>query len=573
MFRNRKRRLLVVLMVVVTLLASGMTTLAASSEVKLSGFNVPSSVVVGHGITVKGTVSSNVTIRRIEVGVVNASTNSWTQSRYDNPNVNAKSFDLSKAASKMAVSRMGKGTYKYRIYAHTSDGKVHIVLNKQFTITAAPPKKAATPAAPASNTSKPAAQTTASKVTVSGFNVPSSVVVGHGITVKGTVSSNVTIKRIEVGVVDASYNSWTSSRYDNQSVNAKSFDLTRAAGKMAVSKLGVGTYKYRIYAHTSDGKVHIVLNKEFSVNAKTSGTTAKTTTLAPTNTTASTAKNTVTIKGLTRPGTYRVGTSLHTKGIITSKEKIKRIEAGIIFAPTNKWTPYYYDNKLVNSNTFDLTRVDSKLSFSKLPAGEYRYRIYVHTASGMTVALNHKFNVIGSNKPQLAVNWAIRIANDNSFTYGRKPEANAVGCYFCGTNCGPVKYRKPKGYEKTYVCLTFIGAAYAHGAKDPEILSECKRGRMTMYETDDNFRLFSCWMKLGSCKDLKISDLMPGDVIIQWSDWNDNNGHVCMYIGNDKLVESSGGGWDANSIAVKSGAGRRLRSLGYGKNYVMRYTK
>ena len=46
-----------------------------------------------------------------------------------------------------------------------------------------------------------------------------------------------------------------------------------------------------------------------------------------------------------------------------------------------------------------------------------------------------------------------------------------------------------------------------------------------------------------------------------------------MYIGNDKLVESSGGGWDANSIAVKSGAGRRLRSLGYGKNYVMRYTK
>ena len=124
MFRNRKRRLLVVLMVVVTLLASGMTTLAASSEVKLSGFNVPSSVVVGHGITVKGTVSSNVTIRRIEVGVVNASTNSWTQSRYDNPNVNAKSFDLSKAASKMAVSRMGKGTYKYRIYAIRYEGGV-----------------------------------------------------------------------------------------------------------------------------------------------------------------------------------------------------------------------------------------------------------------------------------------------------------------------------------------------------------------------------------------------------------------------------------------------------------------
>ena len=94
-----------------------------------------------------------------------------------------------------------------------------------------------------------------------------------------------------------------------------------------------------------------------------------------------------------------------------------------------------------------------------------------------------------------------------------------------------------------------------------------------MYETNDNFRVFSCWMKIGACKDLTVKDLLPGDVIIKWSDHNDNNGHVCMYIGGNDVVESSGGGWSANSIAVKQDvAAKRLASLSSSsKNYVMRY--
>ena len=168
-----------------------------------------------------------------------------------------------------------------------------------------------------------------------------------------------------------------------------------------------------------------------------------------------------------------------------------------------------------------------------------------------------------------AVAWAIDIANDNSFAYGDKPAANAIGCYFCGTN----KKNKPKGYEKTYVCLTFVAAAYAHGAEDPEVYYACSHGKMPLYENDKNFSEFSCWKKIGSCKSLTIDDLQPGDVIINWSAHSDNSGHACMYIGGNDLVESSGGGWGANSIAVKKGAAaKRLKSYsGDGRNYVMRY--
>lgn len=173
-----------------------------------------------------------------------------------------------------------------------------------------------------------------------------------------------------------------------------------------------------------------------------------------------------------------------------------------------------------------------------------------------------------------AIAWAVDIAADDSFAYGKKPAANAIGCYFCGTNCGPVKHNKPKGYEKTYVCLTFVAAAYAHGTEDPEIYYACSHGKMPLYENDKNFSQFSCWTKIGKCKNLSVNDLQPGDVIINWSAHSDNSGHTCMYIGGNDIVECSGGGWGANSIAVKhdTASGRLKRYGRDGKSYVMRYT-
>ena len=172
-----------------------------------------------------------------------------------------------------------------------------------------------------------------------------------------------------------------------------------------------------------------------------------------------------------------------------------------------------------------------------------------------------------------ALAWAIQIANDDSFSYGEKPEANAIGCYFCGTNCGPVKYNKPSGYEKTYVCLTFVGAAFAHGAEDPEIYYACSHGKMPLYENDDVFREFSCWEKVGSCSNLSISDLKPGDVFIKWSDENDNNGHASIYAGGDDVVESAGGGWGAGTIALNRGEASSWLSYlsSDSSNFVMRY--
>ena len=528
---------IMILAVTLVLTIPGSAVYAAEANAKISKSKAPSSITQGKDFTVKGKIKTSKKIKKIEIGVTSQGGGKWTAQKYEKKNVNAKSFDVSKANKKLRFDKLKVGTYYYRIYVHTSDKKVATVVNKKFTVKA--------------NAEKPVAQD---------CNAPSTLPLGLAYSIGGTISSSKKMSKVTVGVVNKN-GKWTSQKKVLYPLK-KTFKVKSVDKDIKFGNLAKGAYAYKITAKVGN-KTYTVVNKPFVVVApepiESDGDTQI-------------AGDSVVLKNYNLPEKKNVGTKQTMIGTINSDEVISRVEIGIVFEPTNKWTSCKYDKKAVNAKTFDIGKAADKLEFDRLPGGTYRYRIYVHTASGAKLVLNHKFEIVPSDKPMNAVNWAVEIANDDSFTYGEKPKANANGCYFCGTNCGPVKHNKPKGYEKTYVCLTFIGAAYAHGAQAPEILAECKRGRITIYENDTNFSRFTCWMKLGSCKELRVSDLQPGDVIIKWSDHNDNNGHVCMYIGGDQFVESSGGGWGANSIAVKSGMAKRLSSYSSNsKNYVMRY--
>ena len=160
-----------------------------------------------------------------------------------------------------------------------------------------------------------------------------------------------------------------------------------------------------------------------------------------------------------------------------------------------------------------------------------------------------------------AVEWAVRIANDNSFSYGAGRTAHHNGCYFCGTNGGKMRTGGSR-YRKTYCCNPFIHAAYAHGAKDPAMLRAC-RHKNAIAMTRESFLSKGCWRSLGKPS---FSRLIPGDVFV-------SRGHVWMYCGGNKLVESTslGGGsrsWSADTIRVRSGAKNRYHRC----RFVMRYT-
>lgn len=195
-----------------------------------------------------------------------------------------------------------------------------------------------------------------------------------------------------------------------------------------------------------------------------------------------------------------------------------------------------------------------------------------------------KLNTCTTDATMKAVNFACAIAQDNSFAYGAGDRAHRVGCYFCETNVGPVeKNKERKGeahyvkdsngnkhtYAKTYCCNTFITAAYAHGAKDPDILKICKRGSCCGMTPSSwpNFR------NVGACKKVPFSKLKPGDVIVSHKDHGAKFHHVWMYVGKNRFVHAAISNWSAKSIAVLSGAESMYKKsyAKYDGTYVLRY--
>ena len=161
---------------------------------------------------------------------------------------------------------------------------------------------------------------------------------------------------------------------------------------------------------------------------------------------------------------------------------------------------------------------------------------------------------------QAAVDWAVMIANDDSFTYGTGKRAHNYGCYFCGNNLKIKGKSKVNGhsYEKTYCCNPFISAAYAHGAEDPNLLKACKSGH-GLAMTVKSYTRYGNWKKVSSKP--KKSELKVGDVLVK-------SNHVAMYIGDGEYVEASGESWSAKSISVKPLSDKRYKQF----KFVMRYT-
>lgn len=159
-----------------------------------------------------------------------------------------------------------------------------------------------------------------------------------------------------------------------------------------------------------------------------------------------------------------------------------------------------------------------------------------------------------------ACKWGVEIANDDSFAYGEGKRAHRCGCYFCGTNAG----KKGKGYEKTYCCNPFVHACYAHGAKDPAMLSACRKGG-SVAMTKESYYRYGNW----KCVDKPAEpDLKRGDVLVANPHMGpSSSNHVVLYLGDGQIVHAAHHGWGADTIKVSP-----LTKYSTKYDFVMRYT-
>lgn len=135
-----------------------------------------------------------------------------------------------------------------------------------------------------------------------------------------------------------------------------------------------------------------------------------------------------------------------------------------------------------------------------------------------------------------AVTWALAIAKDNSFHYGKRKWAQHSGCYFCGTNQNKKSLKRKAGASKsaclkTYCCNTFVTAAYTHGAKAKEVNCKVKSKRINL-ANNKNKALNNKKAFKRISKPKKITSLKPGDVLLTKT-------HAMLYAGGGKVVEAA----------------------------------
>ena len=198
----------------------------------------------------------------------------------------------------------------------------------------------------------------------------------------------------------------------------------------------------------------------------------------------------------------------------------------------------------------------------------YHYYFIMRKQGGSSVSVNSNnrtatSTVTARKNVQASIDWARMIVKDGSYGYG-KGYGGFFTCPYCA-HC-------TSSADKKYTCMPFVAAAYAHGTNDPVLMNG---GKHRMYLTDQNYtgEFSKVWAKVGWCKDLKFSDLQPGDVVIKWADDN-AHGHAWLYGGGDVVLESTS---SAGGPRETTGAEKKFNRYANGegnspsKNYVMRY--
>lgn len=131
-----------------------------------------------------------------------------------------------------------------------------------------------------------------------------------------------------------------------------------------------------------------------------------------------------------------------------------------------------------------------------------------------------------------AVDWAVKIANDNTFHYGRSKWGHKSGCYFCGTQSAKRKAApssQKKEVDKTYCCNPFATAAFHHGAGAPSVNCKVKDKRIGLAnDSNKPFKNTKEWKRIAK----KKANLKKGDLLLTPT-------HIMLYIGNGKIVHAA----------------------------------
>ena len=204
-----------------------------ASNLSINDQSIPVSLDQGKGYSVRGVISSNYRITRVEVGVYSASGKAIT-SKVVNPN--AWSYDLKKIDSYIKFGTVPIGTFTYKVSA--SDEKDSAVLvSSAFTVKGK------------------------SKLKIKSYNAPKKIKKGRPYTISGKITSNNKLTNVTVKITDSKGKVMcqASNKPGSVSYNIKNLD-----NRIRFGKLNRGTYYYKVEASDTVASKTLV-NKKFKI--------------------------------------------------------------------------------------------------------------------------------------------------------------------------------------------------------------------------------------------------------------------------------------------------------------------
>ncbi len=325
----------------------------AASTLSLSGYNYPTNLGLGKSYSIKGTISSNYKITSVTVGIYNANGGA-VSAKTVSPN--AKSYSLSKIDAYIKFGAAKSGTNYYKISA-TDTKKTATLLNKAYKVGGG--------------------SSAASTLSISGYNVPSTLALGKSFSIKGTVKSNYKITSLTVGIYNANGGAVSTKTV---SPNATSYSIANVDKYIIFGKAGAGTNYYKITA-TDTKTTKTLVNQKYKVSG------------------GSSAASTLSLSGYNVPPTLAVGKSFSIKGKVTSNYKISSVTVGIYNSNGGA-----VSTKTVKpgSTSFNIATVDANIKFGAAKAGTNYYKIVATDAKQTKTLLNHAYSVTGGSSSSSA---------------------------------------------------------------------------------------------------------------------------------------------------------------------------
>lgn len=357
-----KKRILSILLIAV-IITVGFSVPSFAASLTLTGATYPTTLKQGDPFIARGVITSDCDITKVVIGAYNSS----GKAEFEYTGLpGEKSYDINNVDYLLSFSKLGIGSYTYKIVASDEERSNVVLLQKNFTVRSTA----------AVNTLK-----------LTGENYPTSYTQGEGYSVKGIISSNYNITRVVIGA----YRSDGTVGFEyTDAPQSKSFNINDVDYSLPFSKLRAGTYTYKITASDTEVSDVVLLQKSFTVT--TSGTVA----------------SSLKISGENYPTVLSPGEGFSVTGIVSSDCNITKV---VIGAYRSDGTVGFEYTAQPGAKSYDINNVDYLLTFSKLKEGSYTYKIVASDAKQSNVVLlERKFTVTSSSSGSSdlnKVNWDV----------------------------------------------------------------------------------------------------------------------------------------------------------------------